>query len=343
MDRNPPTLLRTVMANQPNEVKTDLYLILSNLQLACKIIANAVGRAGVFNLYGAEGTENSSGDAVKKLDIFSNDVFINCMKSAGNVSIMASEENDKPIFFENARNGKYAIVFDPLDGSSNIDANVTTGTIFGVYKVTNVGRPTIEDVLQQGNKLICAGYTMYSSACMLVISFGKNVQSYTLDPTIGEFILTQPDIRIPESGRIYSANESLSGKWDRAVLEWVEKKKSKKNQTLRWIGSMVGDVHRTLMYGGLFMYPSDSKNKNGKLRLVYELNPMAFLCEAAGGLATTGTERILDMKPDKIHTRRPIIVGSGKDVQEIIDLYKTYGRQNKPDDSDVKSNELTIE
>jgi len=349
MDRNPQTLLRWLMANQHGlkNPKTDMYLILSNLQLACKTIASAVSRAGMLDLYGTVGTENTSGDQVKKLDMFSNDVFINCMRSAGNVAIMASEENDKTIVFESARNGPYAIVFDPLDGSSNIDANVSTGTIFGIYYVKKVGSPTIEDVLQPGSELLCAGYTMYSSACMLVMSFGKDVQGFTLDPIIGEFVLTHPNIRIPRTGNFYSVGETNSQIRNRAVAEWIEGVKArKKPKRARWIASMVADVHRTLLYGGVFMYPQDKVNKSGKLRLVYELNAMAFICEAAGGAASTGTERIMDLKPERIHTRRPIILGSANDVQEICDLYKKYGVagvfKTAEDNSDMKSVNLSI-
>jgi len=328
MDRDPKTLTRWILDSQPPEATGDLSLILNSLQLACKIISNAASKAGIYNLYGVAGTENASGDQVKKLDVFSNDVFINCMKFTGRIAVMASEENEDPIFCEGAKDGKYCIVFDPLDGSSNIDANVSVGTIFGIYKVRDVGNPSIEDLLQPGSHQVCSGYAMYGGACMLVLSFGKDVQGFTLDPSIGEFVLTHPNIRIPFKGKIYSVNEGNSARWDRAVAEYVEKAKfGKKPKKARYIGSMVGDVHRTLMYGGLFMYPSDQKNKNGKLRLCYELNPMAFLCEAAGGIATNGLERILDMKPDAIHTRRPIVIGSRSDVQELGELYKKYGRE----------------
>jgi len=350
MDRDPQTLLKWLMASESESknTKTDLYLIISNLQLACKIIASAVARAGLFDLYGCVGTENTSGDEVKKLDLFANEVFINCMRSARNVAIMASEENEKPIFFESARDGRYAIVFDPLDGSGNIDANVTTGTIFGIYNVQKVGSPSIEDVLQPGSELVCAGYTMYSSACMLVISLGKDVWGFTLDPTIGEFVLTHPRIQIPRTGNIYSINEGKELLWNRAVSEWVKSVKSrKKPKKLRWISSMVGDVHRTFLYGGSFIYTWDKVYKTGTLRLVYELNPMAFLCEAAGGAATTGTERILELKPDGIHTRRPIILGSITDVKELCDLYEKYGLPGVPkvadENCEAKSSNLTLE
>jgi len=328
MDRDPKTLTRWILDSQPPEATGDLSLILNSVQLACKVISNAAAKAGIFNLYGVAGSENASGDQVKKLDVFSNDVFINCMEFTGKIAVMASEENETPIFCENAKDGKYCIVFDPLDGSSNIDANVSVGTIFGIYRIQNVGNPTREDLLQPGTEQVCAGYAMYGGACMLVLSFGKDVQGFTLDPTIGEFVLTHPNIRIPSKGKIYSVNEGNSAKWDRAVAEYVDNAKfGKKPKKARYIGSMVGDMHRTLLYGGLFMYPSDQKNKNGKLRLCYELNPMAFLCEAAGGIATTGLERILTIKPEAIHTRRPIVIGSRSDVLELGNLYKMYGRQ----------------
>merc|ERR1719412_1962672 len=242
---------------------------------------------------------------------------------------MASEENESEIFVHEAPQGKYCVVFDPLDGSSNIDANVSVGTIFGIYKVKNIGNPTMEDLLQPGTELVCSGYSMYGGACMLVISFGKDVQGFTLDPTIGEFVLTHPNIRIPTKGKIYSVNEGNSLKWDRAVAEYVhEAKYGVKAMKARYIGSMVGDVHRTLLYGGVFMYPSDKKNKRGKLRLVYELNPMAFLIEAAGGIATTGRERIRDLKPTRIHERKPVFLGSPVDVKELMKLYEKHDKKN---------------
>jgi len=328
---DPKTLTRYILENQPPEATGDLTLVLNSIQLACKIISHSASKAGIFNLYGLAGNANSSGDEVKKLDVFSNDVFINCLKFTNRVSVMGSEENESEIFVKDSPNGKYCVVFDPLDGSSNIDANVSVGTIFGIYRVKSVGNPTAEDLLQPGTELVCSGYSMYGGACMLVISFGKDVQGFTLDPTIGEFVLTHPNIRIPAKGKIYSVNEGNSAKWDRAVAEYVhEAKYGVKAMKARYIGSMVGDVHRTLLYGGVFMYPSDKKNKRGKLRLVYELNPMAFLVEAAGGIAITGTERILTIKPDGLHTRRPIILGSRTNVLELGRLYKMYGREPAP-------------
>jgi len=328
VDTNPSTLHRWIMMEQQKypEAKGDLSILLNSMCTACKIIANAASKAGIYDLYGLAGkNENSSGDQQKKLDIYGNDCFINCIRNSAKVSIMASEENETHILVNNAQN-KYTVVFDPVDGSSNIDANVSTGTIFGIYRTTDEKKVNPEDLLQKGKDLLCSGYCMYGGATILVITFGDTVNGFTLDPSLGEFILTHPAIRLKKKGKIYSVNEGNASRWDPAVTEYVRQCK-KNNKKARYIGSMVADVHRTLLYGGIFMYPGDKKNPSGKLRLVYELNPMSFLIETAGGVATTGRKRILDLKPYKIHERQPIFLGSPDDVNEIIALYDQLDKE----------------
>ncbi|KAL6492946.1 hypothetical protein OROGR_032705 [Orobanche gracilis] len=219
----------------------------------------------------------------------------------------------------------YCVVFDPLDGSSNIDCGVSIGTIFGIYGIDDGHEPKLEDVLQPGKNMLAAGYCMYGSSCTLVLSTGSGVNGFTLDPSLGEFILTHPDIKIPRKGRIYSVNEGNTKNWDGPTAKYVEKCKFPKDgspaKSLRYIGSMVADVHRTLLYGGIFLYPADKKSPNGKLRVLYEVFPMSFLIEEAGGQAFTGKQRALDLVPTTIHERSPIFLGSYDDVEEIKALY----------------------
>jgi len=264
--------------------------------------------------------------------VFANDVFINCLKFSDQVDIMGSEENDEPIILKH-EGGGYSIVFDPLDGSSNIDANISVGTIFGIYGKTETGtdaKTSVKDVLRPGKELLAAGYALYGSATMIVLTTGNGANGFVLDPVIGEFILTHQNIQIPKKGSIYSINEGNAATWDEATRTFVEnckkkKTKSGKAKSARYVGSMVADVHRTLLYGGIFCYPRDSNNPNGKLRLLYECNPMAMIIEQAGGKASTGTERILDIQPAKLHERRPIFCGSREDVEEVERLYKHHG------------------
>ena len=251
-------------------------------------------------------------------------MFINCLTFSDQVYIMGSEENEQPIIVD-SHSGGYAVVFDPLDGSSNIDCNLSVGTIFGIYKKSpSSDEPTsVKDLLKPGTELVAAGYALYDAATMIVLSTGLGVNGFTLDPVIGEFMLTHPDMKIPKSGKYYSINEGNSLNYDEATKEWVSWNKKQK-KALRYVGSMVGDVHRTLLYGGTFAYPGDSKNKDGKLRLIYECNPMAMIIEQAGGKATTGKQRILDIKPTKLHQKCPIFVGSWS---EITRLEECYARQ----------------
>jgi len=301
----------------------DLTLLLQAIQTTCKTIAMNVRRARLLDLIGAAGTANTTGDDQKKLDILSNEIMVNTLRQSGKTAVMVSEEDEEAIIVEDPYRGKYAVVFDPLDGSSNIDAGVNIGTIFGVYKVE--GEPSVKSVLKPGREMVVAGYCMYGSSSNLVISTGHGVNGYTLDNGIGEFILTHPDIRIPSRGKIYSFNEGNALFFHEPVKKYLDSIKypaNNKPYSSRYIGSMVADVHRTLLYGGIFGYPADKKSKSGKLRLLYEGYPMAYLVEQAGGLATDGTQNVLDIVPTEIHQRTGIFLGSKEDVEDVMKFFK---------------------
>ncbi|GLD96335.1 hypothetical protein PINS_up005018 [Pythium insidiosum] len=324
---NPITLSRFILAEKELQTNADLCLLFSSIELACKVIASAVRRAGLSGLYGLDGSENSTGDAVKKLDVLANDIFINSLKFSTKIEVMVSEENAEPIYLDNLPSGtKYCIAFDPLDGSSNIDCNVSTGTIFAIYQREQSAAGGIKDILQPGSKLVAAGYCMYGSSTQLVLTWGRGVHGFTLDPTIGAFILSHHDIRIPEKPKtIYSCNEGNYSLWDAPTKAFVDECKNKPSPySARYVGSMVSDVHRTLLYGGIFMYPADKKSKDGKLRLLYEANPMSFIVEQAGGMSTTGTQRVLDIVPTDIHQRSSIFLGCERDVKRVLELYAQH-------------------
>lgn len=326
IDVNCMTLTRFILAEQrkfaPNATG-DLTNLLVCLQTACKAVSTAVRKAGISKLYGMAGDVNVQGEEVKKLDVLANDLFINMLSSSYTTCLMVSEENDTVIEVEKDHQGKYIVCFDPLDGSSNIDCLVSIGSIFSIYRKENNSEPSVSDALLPGRKLVAAGYALYGSATMMVLSTGQGVNGFMLDPSIGEFILTDPNMRCKEKGKIYSLNEGYANLWDPALKEFVEKKKSVKTGA-RYIGSMVADVHRTLKYGGCFMYPATSDAPKGKLRLLYECNPMAYIMEQAGGMATNGKIPILDIQPTEIHQRSPIYLGSTTDINEILDLYKKH-------------------
>lgn len=326
IDTNCMTLTRFILAEQRKHAQAtgEFTQLMMAVQTAVKSVSNAVRKAGIQALYGMAGDVNVQGEEVKKLDVLANDLFINMLSSSYTTCLMVSEENNSVIEVEKDHQGKYVVCFDPLDGSSNIDCLVSIGSIFSVYRKETSDEPNINDALQPGRKLVAAGYALYGSATMLVLSTGQGVNGFMLDPSIGEFILTDPNMRCKEKGKIYSLNEGYANLWDPALKEFVEKKKSVKAGA-RYIGSMVADVHRTLKYGGVFMYPATSDAPKGKLRLLYECNPMAFIMEQAGGLATSGKMPILDIQPTEIHMRTPIFLGSSADIQEILDLYKKHG------------------
>ncbi|KQK10761.1 fructose-1,6-bisphosphatase, cytosolic [Brachypodium distachyon] len=321
------TITRHVLNEQSKypESRGDLTILLSHIVLGCKFVASAVNKAGLAKLTGLAGETNVQGEEQKKLDVLSNEVFVNALVSSGRTCVLVSEEDEEATFVAPALRGKYCVCFDPLDGSSNIDCGVSIGTIFGIYMIKNQDTVTLEEVLQPGKDMIAAGYCMYGSSCTLVLSTGNGVNGFTLDPSLGEFIMTHPDIKIPPKGKIYSVNEGNAKNWDTPTAKYVEKCKfptdGSSPKSLRYIGSMVADVHRTLLYGGIFLYPADKKSPNGKLRVMYEVFPMSFLMEQAGGQSFTGKERALDLIPTKIHERSPIFLGSSDDVEEIKALY----------------------
>lgn len=293
-----------------------LSLSLNTIASACKVIASHVRMAGLVDILGKAGKVNVQGEEVQKLDELSNEILIDYLSDCGEFFGLASEELNEPIFPEKGKNGKYVISFDPLDGSSNIDVNVSIGTIFSIHKKVN---GTQEDFLQEGYKQIAAGYVIYGSSTMLVYTTGNGVNGFTLDPSVGMFLLSHPNIKLPEKGKIYSINEANEKKWDKEGLKDFINTLKDEGYTSRYIGSMVADVHRTLIKGGIFGYPSDKKNKNGKLRLLYEASPMAFLIEQAGGLSTNGKESILNIKPQDIHQRTPVFLGSQKEIKQLLE------------------------
>jgi fructose-1,6-bisphosphatase I len=324
------TLTRFVLEEQMKHPTAtgSLTLLLSSICTACKATEAAVRKAGIAQLYGVAGdSTNSTGDQQKKLDILANELFINLLASSYQTCAMVSEENEKIIEVEEKNQGKYIVCFDPLDGSSNIDCLVSIGSIFGIFKrETQEGPVKDEDIFQPGHKMVAAGYCVFGTACMMVLSTGNGVNGFTLDPSIGEFILTAPNMTIPAKGKIYSTNEGNESYLSPGLKEYLKNCKYPKDggkpKGARYVGSMVADVHRTICYGGLFMYPGSTAAPNGKLRLLYECNPMAYLIEQAGGLASTGKGRVLDVQPNNIHQRVPIILGSKDDVTECLEYIK---------------------
>jgi fructose-1,6-bisphosphatase I len=295
--------------------------ILSDLALAAKVISREVNMAGLLDILGGAGHRNVQGEDVQKLDVFAQDVIYRAMDHTGHLACMASEELEDFIPIPSRfPAGDYVLVFDPLDGSSNIDVNVSIGTIFGLYrKVSGAERGTLEDCLQPGVAQVAAGYIVYGSSTMLVYTAGNGVHGFTLDPSIGEFILSHPNLRIPSSpAQIYSANEAYRSRWAPGLQAWVASLQASGTFASRYIGSLVADVHRTLLKGGIFFYPNDDRAPNGKLRLVYEANPLAFIMEQAGGAASDGTGRILERVPGSLHERTPLFIGSTEFVEAAV-------------------------
>ncbi|XP_046679589.1 fructose-1,6-bisphosphatase 1-like [Homalodisca vitripennis] len=332
-DSNCMTLTRFVLAEQQKypEACGDLTQLLVSIQTAVKAVSSAVRRAGIAKLYGIAGSTNVQGEEVKKLDVLANELFINMLSASFTTCLLVSEENDTAIIVDSEKQGKYIVCFDPLDGSSNIECLVSIGSIFSIYRRPAGSSPVSEkDALQPGNQLVAAGYALYGSATMMVLSIGKGVNGFILDPAIGEFVLTDPNIRVPARGKIYSINEGYTNLWGQPALkEYVDRKKDPKvgkPYACRFVGSMVADIHRTLKYGGIFMYPSYSDYPTGRLRLMYEVIPMSYLMEQAGGLASNGTKRILDVVPSSIHQRCPIFIGSREDVSEVLELIEKHSK-----------------
>lgn len=294
--------------------------LLNQITLAAKVITSRVRRAGLADALGYTGDTNVQGESVEKLDVIANETLIGALRRRGHCAALASEELEEPVYFENSTGG-YLVVADPLDGSSNIDVDISIGRIFGILRIDRgKGPPTIDSFLRKGSEMVAAGYVIYGSSTVLVFTTGLGVHGFTWDPSVGEFFLSHENIRCPERGTYYSINEGYSGRWTPGVARWAAHLKETNAEdgrpySHRYVGSLVADAHRTLLRGGIFAYPADRKTPNGKLRLLYEANPFAMIFEAAGGTATTGRERILDLQPTTLHQRVPLILGSASDVE----------------------------
>ncbi|MBC7790065.1 MAG: class 1 fructose-bisphosphatase [Anaerolineae bacterium] len=304
------------------EATGELSGILYDVALAAKMIASKVRRAGLADILGSADAENVQGEIQQKLDVFANETLIRAMDHGGRLCAMASEEEPGIIQIpDNFRCGKYVLLFDPLDGSSNIDVNVPVGTIFSVMrKITRGTRGEMEDMLQPGRRQVAAGYIIYGSSTMLVYTTGQGAHGFTLDPSIGEFLLSHPDIRIPAVGRYLSVNDSYEQFWEEPVKALMRRYRGldgeRKPLNVRYVGSLVADIHRNLLGGGVFAYPANQKSPKGKLRLLYEANPLSFIVEQAGGAATNGTNRILDIYPTDLHQRTPLYIGGVDEVEQ---------------------------
>ena len=317
------TIERFIIEEERNhpEATGELSGILYDLALAAKMIANKVRSAGLADILGSAESENVQGEVQQKLDIMANEIIVKAMDHGGRLCAMASEEEPGIIQIpEHFKCGKYCLLFDPLDGSSNIDVNVPVGTIFSVVrKITRGRHGELEDILQPGRRQVAAGYVIYGSSTMMVYTTGQGAHGFTLDPSIGEFLLSHPNIRIPEEGRYLSVNDSYEELWDdrvRAIMRHYKGLEgSRKPLSTRYVGSLVADFHRNLLGGGIFAYPANRKTPKGKLRLLYEANPLAFIVEQAGGAASDGTQRTLDVLPDELHQRTPLYIGSKNEVE----------------------------
>jgi fructose-1,6-bisphosphatase I len=305
-------------------------MLLNNIVTACKQISHKVNRGNLIGVLGSAESENVQGEVQKKLDIITNDIMVNALNWTGHLAGMASEEIDDfiPIPAQYPK-GKYLVLFDPLDGSSNIDVNLAVGTIFSILRCREGTDPELEDFLRKGTEQICAGFVLYGPSTMMVLTTGHGVNAFTLDQDIGEFILTHPNMRIPEETSEFAINMSNQRFWEAPVQRYIDEclqgkeGPREKNFNMRWIASLVADVYRILTRGGVFLYPYDLRdpNKPNKLRIMYEANPMAFIIEQAGGACSTGRERILDIKPTGIHQRVPVILGSKNEVERILSYH----------------------
>ncbi len=315
--------------------KGELSRLLRDIGIAAKIVNREVNKAGLADILGEAGTMNIQGEGQKKLDVYANEQFISALKHGGECCIVASEENDEFVHLDTdvSKDAKYIVAIDPLDGSSNIDVNVGIGTIFSIYRRKSTkGRASLGDVLQRGVDQVAAGYVIYGSSTMLVYTTGKGVNGFTLDPSIGEFCLSHPEMKIPKDGVIYSINEGNYVHFPDGVKKYikycqVEDEKTNRPYTSRYIGSMVADIHRNMIKGGIFIYPVTASAPKGKLRLVYECNPMAFIIEQAGGKASNGYERILDLEVKDLHQRTAIFIGSENMVKKAEELMSFYSPQ----------------
>ncbi len=329
MNNRVTTIERFIMEREREipEATGELSNLLYDLCLAGKVIGAAIRRAGLADILGSAARENVQGEEQQKLDVFANEAMKNALCATGRIAVMASEEEEEQIEVPPGYPvGKYVVLYDPLDGSSNIDANASVGTIFSIYRrVTKPGEGDMRDLLQRGSQQVAAGYVMYGSSTMLVYTTGQGVHGFTLDPSIGEFVLSHERIVMPDVGKYYSVNESNYARWNRGIQAAVRGFKGElpdriERKNSRYIGSLVADFHRNLVNGGIFLYPADTKNTSGKLRLLYEANPMAFIAEQAGGAATDGQQRIMDLVPGELHQRTPLVIGSKSDVAFVATM-----------------------
>ena len=310
----------------------DLSAIMNRIALAAKLISRRLSRAGLLEgALGFTGEVNVQGETVKKMDVYANEVFISVFKQSGLVCRLASEEMEKPYYIpENCPIGRYTLLYDPIDGSSNLDINLNLGSIFAIRQQEgNDENGEALDLLQNGRKQIAAGYILYGPSTMLVYSIGTGVHAFTLDPSLGEFILSHENIRVPKHGSIYSVNEGNFWQWDESIRDYIRYVHRHEGYTARYGGALVGDFHRILFQGGVFLYPGTVKKPEGKLRLLYETAPLAFLIEQAGGRASTGTQDILDVVAEKIHARTPLIIGSQDDVEQVESFIKERAEEKK--------------
>jgi fructose-1,6-bisphosphatase I len=317
--------------------KGELSRLLRDIGIASKIVNREVNKAGLVDILGDYGNTNVQGEEVKKLDVYANEQFISALGSGGETCAVASEENEEMIQINSvvSKNAKYVVAIDPLDGSSNIDVNVSIGTIFSIYRRTTLSGPSdLGDFMQKGTEQVAAGYVIYGSSTMLVYTTGKGVNGFTLDPGIGEFCLSHPDMKIPKQGYIYSINEGNYAHFPEGVKKYIkycqeEDDATKRPYSSRYIGSLVADFHRNLLKGGIYIYPATAKSPNGKLRLLYECNPLAMLVEQAGGKASDGFNRVLTIQPTSLHQRTPLFIGSPDMVTRAEDLMLRYSQMSE--------------
>lgn len=314
------TVERHFLERRSPHANVEFSWLLSGITLATKIIASQIQRAGLVEIIGKTGQVNVQGEEVQKLDEFANQTLVRCLGYRGNIGLLVSEEDEEPRVIQEAEKGKYIVLFDPLDGSSNINANVSIGTIFSVLerRAPASEQDVMHNILQPGHKQVAAGYVVYGSSTVLAYTAGDGVHMFTLEPSIGAFVLAQQNVRMPEAGRVYSVNEAYSNTFPQGIRSYLDWAKETGDYTSRYIGSLVADFHRTLIRGGVFLYPGTTKSPKGKLRLLYEANPLAFVAEQAGGVASDGKQRILDIQPKAMHERTPLIIGSKDEVEKVL-------------------------
>lgn len=329
MKKNNIVTLNQFISDQQNEfpfVQGNLSRIFRDIQLAAKMINRDVRQAGLIDILGNFGETNVQGEEQKKLDVISNEVFMRLMDMSGACVCVVSEEDEHIHWCPDGKDAKYILAIDPLDGSSNIDVNASIGSIFSIYKRLSPDKPvTEEDILQKGHEQVAAGYVIYGTATMFVYTTGNGVNGFTLDDSISEFCLSHPNIKTPSKGTIFSVNEGNLNEFPQGVIDYISwckesNKEEKRPYSARYIGSLIADFHRNLLKGGIYIYPPTKKAPNGKLRLLYECNPMAFLVEQAGGKAHSGTERVMDIEPKEFHQRTPLIIGSSEMVDQVVAL-----------------------